>query len=255
MELSLNTLSALDDLPNHFEVLNAGMHHDADNEVNVFAYYVAPPLVRDYDVDLVLIMQDETPVLDAFMHKPITSEGIPSDKIDPEYLLKPNREKFKSEPLHHFFELCRDKKLLAEASSTVWTFTDMNALVLDPEVRGSLEEIMGKPLLLLLKKMDSIKTTGGKPSQVIFCYFPTTLSPLKEWRSFWREVCEKSGIPFLDLSDDFTAVGYSFYPYQAWESGHFTVNGMYLFSTLMTHELLRNGMIPTTGGTIDLKDH
>jgi len=248
MELSLNTLSALEDMPCRFEVLNAGMHHDADNEINVFSYYVVPPLVKTYDVDLVMVMQDEVLTLDAYLHKPLTSEGIPSDKVDPEFLLRPYPERFKPGPWNDFLDLCKAKKLLVTNNPKFWTFTDMNDVIADRETRPALAGIVGKPLQLLKEKIHSMDSPGKKPRQLVLCYFPITLNSSKDRQSFWGGVCEKNGIPFLDLCDDFTAVGYSFYPYQPWESGHFTVNGMRLFSTIMVHELMRRNLVPAGAG-------
>ncbi|HEY5037686.1 MAG TPA: hypothetical protein VIJ93_01285, partial [bacterium] len=244
LELSLNTMGALEDVPLHYEVLNGGMHHGSSNEINVFAYYVTPPLVKNYDVDLVLIMQDEGFGIDSYFRSPLTAEGIPSDNLDSEFFLKPNSDKFHSGPFHLFFEICKKKKLMDTPSVNTWTFPDIDALVSDSEARKPLIEMMGKPLFLLKQKMESMKIGSGQTCQLALCYFPVNPFTSKKKRLFWRDLSQAGQIPYLDLCDDFAALGYSYYPYSGGESAHFTVNGMVLFSTILTHELLRHHMIP-----------
>lgn len=243
LELSLNTLAALDDVPMHYEVLNGGMHHGNSSEVNLFAYYVTPPLIQKYNVDLVILMKDDGFGLDSYFCAPMTSEGIPVDGLDTEFVLKPNREKFKSGLMHPLYELLLSKKLLEEPAPNKWIFPPWEALMTDPEVRKPLLELVGKPLGMLRQKVESPKA-NGTPAQLIFCYFPTNPYYSRYRRNFWKDLCAQQKIPFLDLCDDFTAIGFSYYPYLSGVSGHFTVDGMFFFSTLLTHELLHQHMIP-----------
>jgi hypothetical protein len=244
LELSLNTMAALEDVPLHYEVLNGGMHHGSTNEINLFAYYITPPLIKQYDVDLVLIMQDEGFGIESYFRAPLNAEGIPGDELDGEFYLKPNKEKFRSGFVRDFFDLCLKKKLMVATSEKIWSFTDIEALVSDPDLHKPLIEMMGKPLFLLKKKMDTMKNGSGQLPQLALCYFPVNPFTPPKKRLFWKDLCQTGQFLYLDLCDDFIALGYSYYPYQGGESGHFTTDGMFLFSTILMDELLRHHMIP-----------
>jgi hypothetical protein len=244
LELSLNTLASLEDAPMHYEVLNGGMHYGISSEINVFSYYVAPPLAEHYDVDLVLLVQDEGFGLDSYFQAPLTKEGIPPDKLDPEYYLKKNEEKLKQNPLRDLFKSWQVKGYAGPESDTVWKLYAIDKLMSDPETRGPLIDLIGKPLGMLQDKLKAKKTSAGNPRRLALCYFPASPITSKSRRFFWRDLCDKKRIPFLDLCDDFTALGYTYYPYSQGEGGHFTNDGMFFFSTLLTHELLRNSTIP-----------
>ena len=103
MELELNTLASLDDLPVNFEVLSL-FHNANDPHLFLWPTYEVPDAVKKNDIDLVVIFQPPTvgnmenmPFLDYF-YRPITPEGIPAGaNIDPEYLLKPPLERIPAE--------------------------------------------------------------------------------------------------------------------------------------------------------------
>lgn len=246
MELSLNTIAALDDGAYHYEVLNGGRHSGC-NEVNIWSYYVVPDLVKKYDIDLVIIMADPNmgQSLQSYFECPLTSEGIPRELGDAEYVLIPNSDKFKDGPLHDFFKLCMDKKLLGVQSPTKW-FPNLNAIRSDPETRERLIDIFGKPFKLLSQKLDSMKTSGGKSPRLEFCYFPighqfSANEYSKSDRIFFRGLCRNVGIPYFDVCDEFKTLGTTYFPYSL---GHYTTDGMYLFSEVMVHKLLKDKKIP-----------
>ena len=95
--------------------------------------------------------------------------------------------------------------------------------------------------------MDEIKTSGGKTPQLVFCFYPAgnIFFTNELERSFWRELCREEGVTFLDLCDDFAAIGMTYHPYSLTSDGHFTENGMDLFSKILLHELNHNKFIPT----------
>ncbi len=80
LELLLNTQAALEDKPLHYEVLNGGMHH-ATNDMNTFPYYVVPPLVKKYDIDLVVFLRDPAFGFEYYFQSPLTSEGVPGGPL------------------------------------------------------------------------------------------------------------------------------------------------------------------------------
>ena len=242
MEISLNTLAAFEDIPYHFEVFNAAMHHGANVLYN-WGYYVIPPITKKYDIDFLLILQDQGfNFLDQYFNCPLTSEGIPAERIDSEYMLEPNAEKYKTGPMHDFFELCKTKKLLREDSPTHWIFSEIDDFLSDPEARKPLMEIMGKNLSMLRDKTEEPKTGGGKPCQVELWAVPTSNYVKNIDRDFYKEMAQKNKIPFVDLCDDFRVVGESYWPYyyNPMAGGHFTADGMNLFAQIMVREFIQN---------------
>jgi hypothetical protein len=159
--------------------------------------------------------------------------------VDPEFRLKPNSEKFKTGPFHDLYELCLSKKLMDKT-----THCDLFAMAADPEVRPRLFDVMGKPLKMLQAKLASMTTSGGAKRRLEVCYFPITENSLKVKRFFWRDLCLRVGVPFMDICDEFKTLGFTYAPYSAGGAQHFTVNGTILFSSILVHKLLENKKIP-----------
>jgi len=192
-------------------------------------------------------MQDSGISVETFYSYPFTAEGIPSGKLDPEYMLKPADEKFKTGAIHDFFEVLKAQKLLGQQlGKAPWSF-DIDDVIMNPAGEAALIEIMGKPLKLLRQKIEKMTASGGKRRRLEFCYFPISTPAPKDRRKFWRDLCHQDEIPFMDLVDDFNALGTTYYPFAGPSMGHFTANGMTLFSTIMVHELLFNSKIPFKG--------
>jgi hypothetical protein len=250
LEITLNTLGALDDVSMHFEVFNMGFV--SEHQLSVLSYYRAPPAAEKYDADMVLIMMDPGCGMESYFLGPLTKEGIPPEKEDPEFMSKPNNEKFKSGPLHELFNLCNEKKILEEDKDGKWSNPpSFSQMIADPEIRKKLAEIIGKPLDLLNQKLKSEKTSEGKPRKLVFCFFPTAdvytdfSFPAKNCRAFWKDLCHEKGISFLDLTDDFTTLRLTFFPFSE-ENGrdHFDGNGHKLFNFILAHELIKQKIIP-----------
>ncbi len=244
MQLYLNTRAALEDVSLHFEVFNGGMHH-ANNEMNVWSYYVVPPIVKKYDVDLVVLLKDPGLGFNVYFQSPLDSQGVPVDRYDPEFDLLPNSKKFKSGTLHDFFELCKTKKMMQPLAENQWVFPDIDSMVADPEIEKNMINIIGTPLRLLRKKMDSMGV-GEQHPRLVYCYFPISQAVTSRGqRTFWKDLSRDAGVSFLDLCDDLTVLGMTYYPYSAtMGSDHFTVNGMNVFSTVLAFELIQNKIIP-----------
>ena len=86
LEFILNTEAALDDVPFHFEILTkAKVGWDA---LNRWPYYEVPATVQKYNVDLVLVELMMNLNLEDYFQRPLTSEEIPSENTDPEFLLE-----------------------------------------------------------------------------------------------------------------------------------------------------------------------
>jgi hypothetical protein len=249
LELTLNTLGALEDSPFHYEVFDGSKV--MDQPLYLWPYYVDPPIVQKYDMDLTIVMMDPSQALNTYFVSPINSEGIPTEMINYDFMLKPNEEKFKSGPLHDFFELCKAKKLISISADKQWALSDLNAMVADPEVRKPLVDLIGKPLEMFREKLDAIQTASGNSHHLLLCLFPVTDvydgDPFvtKGQRLFWKELCLAKKIPFLDICDDFNALRFTYFPIAGDDGGdHFDANGHALLNTVLSHALLKQKLIP-----------
>jgi hypothetical protein len=122
----------------------------------------------------------------------------------------------------------------------------MDEVIMNSVGEKALMGLVGRPLVLLKQKLETLKNDEGDHCRLEFCYFPiipSSRSP-KDRRAFWRDFCHDAGIPFTDLEDDFNALGTTYYPYAGPDMGHFTSNGMSLFGMIMVHELISNHKIP-----------
>jgi hypothetical protein len=138
----LNTLAALEDVPMHFEILNDG--RVIDSMVYLWPYYEVPEIVKNYDVDLVMVMMDAgQSSMAAFFHSPMTPEGIPAEKFEAEFDLRSNTDKFKTGPLHDFFDLCLKKKFLTVGKDGKWDLAPFQQMFSDKEVENQAEDLIG----------------------------------------------------------------------------------------------------------------
>ncbi len=246
MEVELNTQAALEDNPAHFEVIQKGLRL---YNLIVESNWCVPKICNKYDVDLVLILKDNQEMertIKYLLLKPVDSDDVPERQMDMEFLLKPIKERFPSGVYHDFIQYTLSKKLVNPVSDTQWDF-NIAGILNDSQARELLRQILGQPLKMLKKKMDEIKTSGGKTPQLVFCFYPAgnIFFTNELERSFWRELCREEGVTFLDLCDDFAAIGMTYHPYSLTSDGHFTENGMDLFSKILLHELNHNKFIPT----------
>jgi hypothetical protein len=249
IELTLNTIGALDDSNFHYEVLNEARVEK--QTVYLWPYYIVPEIVKRYDIDQVVILMDPMTDLYPYFLSPLNPEGIPQLEQDMEFWLLPNSQKFKTGLLHDFFELCKSKNILKVSADRRWIMPQFNELTADPEVRDRLIEIIGKPLELFKNELTDMSEKRGKKIQFLFCFFPTgdvfdkIRYPSRGQRLFWKDLCRKKAIPFLDLCDDFTALRLSYFPFsEGREMDHYDINGHDIFSTIFTHELIRQQLVP-----------
>ena len=239
LELYLNTMAALEDVPIHFEVFNMG--RVIDSATSVWPYYEAPKMAEQYDADMVLMMITAGGThIHHYYQAPLTSEGIPAETVDLKFNYLPDKDKFKTGPLHDFFDLVAKKKMIG-------TIDGYSQWLSDPELRDKLANILGLPIGLLKKKLNSIKDVEGASCQLCLCYYPegSMMAPSKSERVFWREIAVKNGASYLDMTDDFTATRYTYFPLSDMGSeDHFTTGGHTLMAQLLAYELIKSKIIP-----------
>ena len=245
MALELNTLAALEDAPMNFEVLD--MSRGGDQCLFLWPTYQVPDVVRDHDIDLVLIMQPPDQhrerVFLTYLTRPLTKDGIPAKSIDPEYLLKPPLQRIPEGEIRQFYDMCKDRHFV-KIKDNNFIFDD--ALHFDPEIHNSLVQLYGKPLGILCKELSGMKTSSGKPVSMLLCFTPMgTSRPCLEDGKIWEDATQTFHIPFLNLHDEMTALRIPYYPLSevagAW---HFYPDGHIFFGRLLAYELIRKGLVP-----------
>ncbi len=248
LELDLNTLAALEDEPTHFEVLHDG--RNSGEPLNVWPYYVVPGLVQKYDVDLVLYVVEPLYFINYFVSYyqwPLTKEGIPAQKMDPEFLLQPLTSRIPKGAPRRFFDLCSAKKILTIRKDKEIQFDEYpTSFLRDDAIRGCMVEMYGKPIEMLREKLEKMETSEGNSVRVEMCLMSFgRLSPSAEQKPFWNEVRERTGIPILDLLDPMTALRMTYFPFSE-EDGfdHFSADGQSFMAFLFAHELIHQKVIP-----------
>ena len=247
MELELNTLASIEDQPMNFEVLNK--YYPGDDPLIVWPTYEVPDVVQKNDIDLVLILQPPSVsdmqfiIFAPYFNRPLSKEGIPVNKEDQEYRMKPPLERIPDGEPRRFYDLCKAENLVKVVENKL-EFDP--ALFLKPEIHDSLVQLYGKPLDILNRKLSAMKTSSGKPVRLLICSIHVGIyKPTLEDPKIWVDLTQKFHIPFLDMNDQMTALWPTFFPITregGWE--HFNPEGHLFLGTLLVHNLIRDGLIP-----------
>ncbi|HTA75828.1 MAG TPA: hypothetical protein VK791_01580 [bacterium] len=249
LERELNTQGALDDSPTHFEVFRKTLKY---YNLLIESYWYVPQICAKYDLDQVVIMRDDkelSRMINTLPGRPLDSDGLPVTQTVDSFAQKPMKDRFPTGPYHDFIQYiganAASKNLANCVSDLYWIFNP-DYILKDPRGRKLLMDVVALPLKMMKKKMDRMKTTDGHTPQLVLCYFPlgSTFFTWEPERLFWKDLCQQEGIAFLDLSDDYAAIGMTYHPYNVLADGHWTGNGMELFTRLLARELAKNKLIP-----------
>jgi len=249
LELVLNTLSSLMGSNVHFQVLHQG-HPDIGDGLT-WANYHVPDVVKKFDIDL-CIKQVNPALLEFWIYynRPLTKEGIPTENPDPNYSLKSFKERASVSPItEDLFERALKANLADMKNNNV--FQDMPYLFKNKDIRNDLMELEGRPYELLSQKVQSMKTSAGVPVGFELCFLPVgNLGSMGEmpngpYRDFWKEVCAKKGIPFMDLTDSSNALKFTYYDTEQFHYAyHYNHKGQLLNAILLASELIHQKLIP-----------
>ncbi len=251
MELELNTLAALDNLPYNFEVLNL-FHNSNDPHLFLWPTYEVPEAVKKNDIDLVVILETPTvggaeflPLTRYYLY-PLTKEGIPSESVDPEYLLKPPIERIPDGETRQFFEKCKSKDLV-HIDSRNMVFDEK--VLADPDLHAMVVDLYEKPLAILSERLSTLKSSSKKPISLVLCTAHT--GPYREdlvdseEPKIWAEVTKRVNVSYLDLNEEINALNLSFFPLsENYDNAHLNPDGHLFFSFLLDHDLIRDGYLP-----------
>ena len=245
LEFMLNTEASLDDVPIHFEILTKA--RVGWDRLNRWPYYDVPPVVKQYDIDLVLIELTRDFNLEDYFQLPLTKEGIPAEKTDSEFLLEHWPKKSDSSIAEKFLELCLKNNLATISPNGQPAFSTLTSLIQNPDVRDDMIEMYSRPLKLLNQKLNSTKTSGNYRVSMEIFLMPTADfgSDITNPSSFWQSILDEIGAPSVNLSPTIAALRISYFPFA--EPGgfyHFDANGHLLVSYLFAHYLIQNKLIP-----------
>jgi hypothetical protein len=199
------------------------------------------------DIDLVLYLQEPLHVdLSYYFDRPLSADHVPVKDVDPEYLLKPMKEKMKDSVLNQLLDICLKKKFAIMDKNGNVQIQNYHDLMVDPETHGKLVELYARPLKVLQGTLASMRTSGGVAPAWITCLIPMVrIQPFKEDKPFWLDVDTQIGAPILDLSDLVTALRISFYPLsELADNDHYNTRGHELIAFLITHELIQRQWVP-----------
>ena len=243
MEMFLNTEAALRGVKMHYEVLEWNRQGFAFSQ---YACYEIPPLVKKYNIDLVLVLTGNTGYPDYFTN-PITADGIPTQKIDPEFMLKPLSKRIPPiEVVKDLYERYLNKtktnidKNMFPAQGDPWSLICSE----DPMMRKDMIEMEGRRIQRMFELIQPMKTQRGNSPDLILFYVPYRGYPSCAV-NFWSDLCAQYHFHFLDLSESYDALKLNYYPaVTRCCDGHFTAYGAKLVGYLLSHYLVEDKLIP-----------
>lgn len=257
LELLLNTEACLRDVPKHFEVLTL-CQPASYGPPYLWLLYQSPRIIRDYGIDLVLYFTtssswETSQSFRAYLERPITSEGIPAESMDREYLLKPWREKIPEGVVRDFYDRASTRGWIRPLPNNQFFFEDSLSFLSDQKIKQDLEELISRPIALFQREIKGSRTKGGGPIGFQVCFLPIRdtdrsrfqFDHLEEFRTLWGEVAQKARTPFLDLTAPFIALGKTYWPIDGSGSGnHLNVHGHFLTAYILSRELVDHGLVP-----------
>jgi len=243
-EETLNTLAALQDVPWHYEVLHYG--EVSGNHLNLWPYYVVPRLAKKFDVDLVVIMYSPDFDLGPFYDYPYSAEGIPVEKQDNEFLLKPVEQRIQGGLPRELFDYCKAHELVKVINHQA-QFAPFDRISGDPQAAEKLIQLTARPLKLLDEKLNGMKTSTGAPVRLEMVRFPLGRfpGPYEGDQAYWGKYMKEINAPLLDLTAAMSILRFSYYPLsQVGGYDHFNADGHLLMGFLLAEELIREKLIP-----------
>jgi hypothetical protein len=240
LELLLNMESALKGAKYHYEVLR--IVHAGLSPV-FFGNEEAIPIVKQYDVDLVIMLWSMH--WEYYFFNPITKEGIPQSNPDPEYHLKPLSSRIPPGAPARFYKHCLEKGLIKSKAvfppNVYWDIEKIS----DPDIREDMLEMIGKPVKVLSDKLQAMKTSQGTTPKLMVLYTPWQIFPDDDYETFWRDLCDRNQISLIDLAPMFNALRISLYPTSQMCCGrHYTSFGHAMIAYLLSHELIDKKIVP-----------
>jgi hypothetical protein len=250
LEFLLNREAALRGVETHFEVI---VYAHTGFTLPDYINYDVPPMVGKYDIDLVLGLVGWSGFNDYF-NKPLTAEGIPAAREDPEYSLKPYLSRIPPGAPKRFYQWMVQKGFIKKGEALPAAVPDQGHEIIksvyqniDIEARKDLLEMDGLVFKRFLEKLKRLKTSGGTHPEFILCY-----APWQDWRplndfneSYWNELCARNSVNFLDLCPGFNVLKPSFYPTEDSFGGfHNNIYGHELLAYLLSYYLPQRNWIP-----------
>jgi hypothetical protein len=249
LEFLLNAQAALENVNTHFEVLVLG--HPAIS-ATFFSNFEVPLVAQKYGIDLVFVLQapQELEPFNYYYERPLTPEGIPGHDIDGEYMLKPMASRVPPGVPARFYEHCKKKNLVLEAPPNQFDFHIFSDMLNtgDQEIWDDLLELIGRPYQLLVSKLQKLDSAHGSPPKFFICYVPNRdqgNAKEEDHELFWKKICDKYNITFVDLTDPYNALKRSFFPSNdACCHSHYSAYGNGLIALILSHRLIDQKWIP-----------
>lgn len=237
LELFVATEAAIQGSPRRYEVLTSARY--SWEPLLVWPAYTVPKLVKDFEIDHVLfaVAGQENSLL-AYLDRPTTA-GLPIDHVDPEYELRPWRDKVARSPARAIFERCLKLKLARAVTETHIELAPLGELVADPGVHQLLLDLYAKPLGRLRGRI-------ARNVPVDVCFVPPGRRYMAESeRAFLRELAARVDCRYVDVTETFATLRETYFPVSEMTAlDHFTATGHALYAYLLARELLGRKLVP-----------
>jgi hypothetical protein len=238
LEFFLNSEAAARGIRTHFEVLE---WNRAGHSFTSYCYFEIPPLVKKYNVDMVLGLVGTTGY-ENFYEEPINKEGVPKVEIDYEYILKPLSQRLQTPASKDLYERWK-KRVNRNTDKDAYPGQEaFNQFVCnaDDDMMKDLITMSGDRLKLTVDQYNS-----NGPVKTAFFYVPGFDQEDDCMSPFWVNLCQKYNFQFLDLTDSFNSMRLGYYP--VWTrccSDHYTAYGDRLIGYLLARDLIDEHLIP-----------
>jgi len=249
MEMFLNLMGGLEDVPEKFQVLTVGRYRW---ECSLFLWpiYWGAEQPAKYDVDMVLMFMPSDINFQHYTNFKILGNGLPDIfHSDPEFQLKPLKEKMELNPdLKTIYDAALEKGIV-NVKDNNWLDSQFNLVVQDPRARAAYQRLVLTPMRMYLQHLKETTPKGRRTPEFAMVFFPLgnlgDLQPVEAQRDFWKGICRELGVRFLDLTETWNAVRVTGEPV-AEESFlyHLTNNGHSILGPVLGYELIHAGFIP-----------
>lgn len=248
LELDLNSLAALEDVPRRFEVLRYWRNSGDGGGLTLWPYYEVPEIVQKFDVDLVIYIFHSSGIYPGlYYQRPLDPNGVPSREMDMDYFLKPARERIAPGLPKELFDLSVAQKNVTITDNNQIVFNSYEVLARDKRTLECAARMCARPIELMFEKLASFKTREGEKVRTltVFVPLPHLVVEERKIKPLVDEVLKEFHSPYIDLSPEMNAYHISYNLFTEMGGGdHFTSDGHALLGFWLTYELIHRKAMP-----------
>ena len=245
LELQLNLSSSMRGVPQQYEVLN--LSEVSWYPVWAWGQHRIPPVVREYDIDLVLFSILEVPRPYLLLQFPLPDKDLELSTEPPqdgEWALSPDIDKGKQQALKGLYDAIREVSPTSFQSDGKLAMPDVREMCANVHLRSALFDCYGKLLTNLSRVVTKANGSQKKAPSVALAYLPEDYEGTTECASaMMKAICGQSGIPLLNLAPFLTAASSSLYMSHGVGGDHLVKFGFIAYADILADALVQSGAV------------